>query len=902
MPSPEMTASVQHALDGQAPCCPRKAVLASVVIPMLNEAENVDPLLTAIVERSGLRVPFEILIADGGSTDGTLQRLGEWQDKANIRVIASDAKRGLAGDVLNAAAHAQADVVVVMDADLSHPPDCIASLVAPVLDGSMDMVIGSRFVAGAATDGWPAWRLLLSRLGSWLAWPLTDVKDPMSGFFAVRRERLLAVDPEATGFKIGLEIIAQAGSSLRVCEVPITFKDRVNGNSKIGCAQLLAYVARLLVLSGGSISSSGAALFAAVGMIGVVVDLLAFSMLSWLGASFFLAHTVSFLCATVSNFFLNWHWAFAGSHSVERQKGVQLYVRYFTVCLFALSLRGGVLAASQKLGVSPPHAIILAIGTAAFVSYFGAAYYVFPPASGRLHPIVRWRVAALGVALYAIVLRFVFIGLTDLWPQEAYYWNYAQHLDIGYLDHPPLVAWLISLSTAIFGDNEFGVRFFAWFCWFLSAFFSFQLTGRLFGRSAAFISLLLVSALPVFFATGFLMTPDAPLVAAWAGALYFLERALLGGQRNAWLGAGVSIGLGMLAKYTIALLGPATLVFLLLDARARTWLMRPQPYVAALLAMVVFSPVVYWNLMNDFASFDFQSTRRLSQEFEFSLHRLIADAAILITPPGLLAAGAMLMSRRRLTAAIDAQGSTLRVATFVAVFTLVPLAVFATFSLTREVKLNWTGPLWLAAIPAVSAAAVAMIEHPRRFASAMRRTCVATLSVSLLLYGFLLNYLVQGLPGLGFTLKLPNAPVAWGELGRDAAELQFQVMQATGSEPILIGLDRYDTASQLAFYGGESGVANSVGRGVLRKGSLMYDYWHAPAQLSGRSAVIIDFQLPRISDPKLAEHFSTLGEPVARVVVKDGKSAGHFYYRIGHGFKGAMSERSTLGARRASAP
>ena len=108
------------------------------------------------------------------------------------------------------------------------------------------------------------------------------------------------------------------------------------------------------------------------------------------------------------------------------------------------------------------------------------------------------------------------------------------------------------------------------------------------------------------------MTPDAPLTAAWGGALYFLERALIGNRRAAWWGVGVCVGLGMLSKYTIALLAPATLLFILLDPGSRRWLWQPGPYVAALVATLFFSPVIVWNALNDWASFAFQSTGRMS--------------------------------------------------------------------------------------------------------------------------------------------------------------------------------------------------------------------------------------------------------------------------------------------------
>jgi dolichol-phosphate mannosyltransferase len=297
---------------------------------------------------------------------------------------------------------------------------------------------------------------------------------------------------------------------------------------------------------------------------------------------------------------------------------------------------------------------------------------------------IRWRVLALGVLGYVVLLRFVFLGTLNLVPEEAYYWNYAQHLDIGYLDHPPMVAWMIWVGTKLAGDTEFGVRIGASLSWLVATFFCFQLTRNLYGKTTAFVAVMMFCTLPFFFATGLLMTPDAPLTAAWAGALYFLERALIGGRREAWLGVGLCMGFGMLSKYTIALLGPATLLFVLLDPGLRRWLWQPWPYLAALIAAVIFSPVVIWNLLNDWASFSFQGEQRLEKPMHFSLPMLMGSIVVMLTPVGLVAASRTLVAR---SSGPDANWLADRRSwladrrnAFIATYTLVPLSVFVGFS------------------------------------------------------------------------------------------------------------------------------------------------------------------------------------------------------------------------------
>ena len=864
----------------------------SVVVPTLDEAENIDLLLSSVLSQSAADMILEVLVADGGSTDGTRDRVRAWEARAPVRLVCGDGTQGLAGDVLQAAQSATGTIIVVMDADLSHPVEQIHDLVQPIITGTSDMVVGSRYVAGGATPDWPGSRRLLSRLGGALAWPLCDLRDPMSGFFAVRKERLLAVDPEAIGFKIGLEIIAEGGGDLRLTEVPIVFRDRVRGKSKIGWGQMMSFARRLLVLSGGAVSLGNATRFAGVGLVGLAFDLIMFQLLIEAGIGLGAAHATSFFAATIINYVLNSRWAFAGD---VRERDWKRWFRFVTVCLLAFALRGGVLAgAIEILGWPAQAAIVLGVGAAAIVNYLGNAFFVFPSLNPRVPHDTRWRIAAIGVLVYVLALRLAYLGLVDLLPEEAYYWNYSQHLDIGYLDHPPMVAWLIWLGTGLFGNNEYGVRIGAFGVWAATAFFAFGLTRNLFGKSAGLASVLFVSIMPFFFSTGLMMMPDAPLTAAWAGALYFLERALVGEQRRAWWGVGVCIGLGMLSKYTIILLGPATLVFLLLEPGARHWLRRPEPYGAALVAVILFSPVVVWNAVNDWASFAFQSTRRLDNSFNFSFPALVGSAAILLTPFGLLAA--IRAGKRILIRGVEMDDAdAVRRSRFIAVYTLVPLSVFIGFSLFHTVKLNWTGPVWLALLPMISFMAVAATDNAGKFGRIFQGLWVPTVASTLVIYGLGLHYLVLGLPMAGYVGTIRTLPVAWRELGTAVGLVQQSVEEATGAQVLLIGMDKYFLASEVAFYNRRdgNGVDSSVGSGAVGKNSLMYDYWFKPEDLRGKTAVLFSLKRHELEQEGLAERFSRLTEIQQQEITKHGVNIGSFYYRTGFDLR----DRSITAAR-----
>src|SRR5256886_1872390 len=212
----------------------------AIIVPTLEEVDNIVPLVEQIEQT---KIPFgEIIFVDDGSIDGTREKIRALATAHRVRLIERDgAERGLAGAIIAGANASSADVFVVMDADLSHPPEKIASLLQPVLANEADLVIGSRYIPGGATPGWPAWRRFLSRVASAVAYPLTGVHDSMGGFFAIRRECLLRFASQAAGFKIVFETIVRGRKALRVREVPIVFRDRQRGTSKMSLAQAIRF-------------------------------------------------------------------------------------------------------------------------------------------------------------------------------------------------------------------------------------------------------------------------------------------------------------------------------------------------------------------------------------------------------------------------------------------------------------------------------------------------------------------------------------------------------------------------------------------------------------------------------------------------------------------------------------
>ncbi|MFL6583732.1 MAG: polyprenol monophosphomannose synthase [Chthoniobacterales bacterium] len=219
--------------------------MITVIVPTLNEVQNIEPLARRIA--AAVAGPLEVIFVDDGSTDGTAEKILLLQADLPVRLIQREPRCvGLATAVIEGVRATEADLVVVMDADLSHPPENIPELIRPLLSGDADMVIGSRYVEGGMTPGWPVWRKIMSRAAAALAYPLTHVHDSMCGFFAISRDRLLELAPATPGFKIAFEVIAHGGRALRVVEVPIVFRDRSYGTSKMSFGVALVFFLRWL--------------------------------------------------------------------------------------------------------------------------------------------------------------------------------------------------------------------------------------------------------------------------------------------------------------------------------------------------------------------------------------------------------------------------------------------------------------------------------------------------------------------------------------------------------------------------------------------------------------------------------------------------------------------------------
>ncbi len=284
----------------------------SVIIPTYCEAENLPLLVPRIAEtmqKAGLA--YEVIVVDDNSPDDTQAVCRELSQRFPLRLIVRRGERGLATAVVAGMRASEADIFVVMDADLSHPPERVPDLVEALRQPEVDFAIGSRYVRGGSIPAdWGWFRRLNSWLATILARPLTKVRDPMAGFFAVSRETFEKADPlDPVGYKIGLELLVKARCRHPV-EIPIEFTDRRHGESKLTLHEQIAYLRHLWKLLRYRYREATTFLtFAMVGTSGMLVDMAAhwtYRHALSLGA----ARALAIWTAMTWNFFLNRRFTF----------------------------------------------------------------------------------------------------------------------------------------------------------------------------------------------------------------------------------------------------------------------------------------------------------------------------------------------------------------------------------------------------------------------------------------------------------------------------------------------------------------------------------------------------------------------------------------------------------------
>ena len=282
-------------------------IMISVVIPTYKEAENIPHIASAVDEALSSRsMPYELVFVDDNSMDGSDEAVNRLREKFPVKILTRVNVRGLSSAVLHGIKHTTGDYIVVMDADLSHPASAIPEMIDLLKSGTNDFVVGSRYAKGGTIhEDWGLFRKINSRLPSLLVVPLTPIKDPMSGFFAFKRENMPPQDRlSPIGYKIGLEIYVK-GVFAKPGEVPIHFSERKYGESKLSLKEQVYFLRHLRRLYQYRYPTwTEFVQFGLVGSTGVVIDLLIYlSLQTVFSIDHKTARAYSFIGAA------SWNWA-----------------------------------------------------------------------------------------------------------------------------------------------------------------------------------------------------------------------------------------------------------------------------------------------------------------------------------------------------------------------------------------------------------------------------------------------------------------------------------------------------------------------------------------------------------------------------------------------------------------
>jgi dolichol-phosphate mannosyltransferase len=359
----------------------------SIIIPTYKEKENIVPLVERI-NGSLSKYDYEIVIVDDNSADGSEELVAGLSKKYPVKIIVRKNKRGLSSAVVDGITSTDSDFVIVMDADLQHPPEVLPDIVKAL--ESHDFVMGSRYIKGGSPGEWKLSRKIVSKVATLMALPIAPkVKDPMSGFFGFKRSVVDIATLSPTGWKIGLEILVRSKFK-SVTEVPYTFVPRAHGESKLSRRIMGEYIRQLLDLYSYKYQVLN---FMVVGGIGWLINLGLYSLLllvpalkgvqwNFLGKdqhNYLLPFIISSLVAMISNYLMNRVSTFKGWK--EQKSG---FIRYMAMGLGTLFLDMGLLVLFVKYGNFPyVPAAALAILIAFVVRFLIARSWVWKKKSPK---------------------------------------------------------------------------------------------------------------------------------------------------------------------------------------------------------------------------------------------------------------------------------------------------------------------------------------------------------------------------------------------------------------------------------------------------------------------------------------------------------------------------------------
>lgn len=475
----------------------------------------------------------------------------------------------------------------------------------------------------------------------------------------------------------------------------------------------------------------------------------------------------------------------------------------------------------------------------------------------------------LGTTLF----RLIYINFPNLAPQEAYYWNYSRHPALSYFDHPPMLAYLIYIFTHLGKQSEFFVRI---LCVLISAgltYLTYLIGKLLFDNKVGFYSALLLNSILIFSLGAIIATPDTPMILFWILSFYFFSNLILTQKKKWWYFLGISTGLALLSKYTSAWIIPSVFLCLIFLKENRKWFLSKAPYLALILSLLVFSPVIIWNAQNNWASFLFQSSRRAGELGSFSARHFFGyfGAQLGVVSP------LVYFSLIYATIKSGIVGFKEKNQKFLlCFFWSFPMILFFTLVATKYwVKMNWVSAGYFSATIAGVSLFFQSQEKGRKW--------IKTWGISALIVSLLFVLIAHILPVAKFipVSSSLDTITGWKELAERAETEKRTMREGT----IVVGYG-YKVPSEIAFYTSLETYSNNI----IGENGLQFDFWSNPHDFIGKDAIFIYDQRERYKDPeRLKYFFTTVKELDPLQIYRGGKVLTTFHIFKCYNYKGPGS-------------
>ena len=491
------------------------------------------------------------------------------------------------------------------------------------------------------------------------------------------------------------------------------------------------------------------------------------------------------------------------------------------------------------------------------------------------HPTVLL-IFLLAVSLFRIY--YIQYGPLDLSPDEAHYWEWSRRLDLSYYSKGPMIAYLIRFGTLLFGNSVLGVRFMAVIFSALSSVLIYLLGKRLYDERVGISSAILLQIVPLFSAFGVLFTIDSPFIFFWILAIFLFREAIDGQSRTSnlrsnvyWFLVGISVGFGLLTKYTMAFFYLSAFLFLLFSKEYRRLLLTAAPYTSFIVSLLVFSPVIIWNAGHGWVTLKHTAGQaHVAEGLRISLMsflEFLGSQLFVVTPLLFVLMAVSLWNLRK-----EREGS------FLYWFSIPVIVFFLLKSIQAKVQANWALPGYLTGIMAFS------VFYMRSFSSGQRGKKIllaATILVALFITSVAYYSSIVSIPA---EIDPASRLKGWEDLGKEVTAVHDQMSL---KKPVFLFSDSYQVSSELAFYVKGHPVTYCVNLGRRMN---QYDLWPGFDNLLHYDAIFVRTGNGRIPQ-KIADAFGKVEKKAFTAYTKNHAEIGVYSIFLCYDFRGLKREK-----------